>query len=289
MAEFFQQVINGLSTGSIYVLVAVGVTLVFGVSRLVNFAQGGFIVVGSYFTWALVSTGLSYWAAIVPAALGVGVVGIAADRGLLRWTLARPFNGFVVSLGLVIFLEGLLTEIWGARQKSVASPLTGGVIDIASIRVAPERVLAFAVMAAAVIVLYYLLRRTNIGRSMRAAAENRDAAALVGVNVSQSISAAFFIGAVLAGLGGAVLAILFPFTPYSGGAYIIKGLAVALLGGLGSIHGALIVGLGLGVVESLGSAYGIGSEFRDGYAYIAMIAILIWRPSGLFGGASASR
>jgi branched-chain amino acid transport system permease protein len=117
---------------------------------------------------------------------------------------------------------------------------------------------------------------------MRAAAENRDAAELLGVNVSRSISVAFFLGSVLAGVGGVMFAILFPFDPYTGANYIIKGLAVALLGGLGSVHGALVAGLGLGVVESLGSAY-IGAEFRDAYAYIAMILILIWRPTGLFG------
>lgn len=282
MSEFVQQTANGLATGSIYVLIAIGVTLVFGVSRLVNFAQGEFVVVGSFLTWALVASGVPFWLAVVPTALGVGLLGIVVDRGLLRWTLETPFNGFVVSLGLVIFLESLLAEIWSQHQKTVRSPVDG-VVDVASVRVPSEMVLTFGVTALSVLGLYYLLRRTDIGRSMRAAAENRDAAALVGVSVSGSITAAFFIGSVLAGLGGAFLATLFPFDAYTGGSYIIKGLAVALLGGLGSVQGALIMGLALGVVESLGSAYGIGSEFRDGYAYIALIVILIWRPTGLFG------
>lgn len=283
MSEFLQQTVNGLSVGSIYVLVAIGVTLVFGVSRLVNFAQGQFLVLGSYLTYSFVSAGVPFWLAILPAMLGVGLAGIFTDRVLLRRTIDRPENGFIVSLGLVIALEGLFSELFSAADKRVASPVTG-VLEIATTRIPYSRILTFLVAALAVAALYYILRRTDIGRSMRAASENRDAAALVGVDVSKSISTAFFIGAALAGLAGAFLAILFPFNPYTGTPYVIKGLAVALIGGLGSVPGALIVGLTLGVTESLGSAYGIGSEWRDGYAFIAMAILLVWRPQGLFGG-----
>lgn len=282
MAEFLQQVVNGLSVGSIYVLVAIGVTLVFGVARLVNFAQGQFLILGSYLAFVLVSAGLSFWLAILPVAVAVGLAGVATDRALLRRTIDRPENGFIVSLGLVIALEGLFTEIWSADDRKLASPLPG-VIDVAGTRIPENRVLTFVVAGLGVAALYYVMRRTDTGRCMRAAAENRDAAALVGVNVGRTISSAFFIGAFLAGLAGAFLATLFPFNPYSGTPYIVKGLAVALIGGLGSMEGALLVGLALGVAETLGSAYGIGSEWRDGYAFIAMAALLVWRPYGLFG------
>jgi branched-chain amino acid transport system permease protein len=147
-----------------------------------------------------------------------------------------------------------------------------------------DRLLTFGVAALSVLVLYYILRRSDIGRSMRAAAENRDAAALVGVNVGFSISAAFFLGACLAGLAGAFLATLFPFTPFSATTYVIKGFAVAVIAGLGSVEGALVVGLSLGVIEALGAAYGVGSEWTNGYAYLAMALLLLWRPAGLFGG-----
>jgi branched-chain amino acid transport system permease protein len=282
MDQFLQQVVNGLSVGSIYVLVAIGVTLVFGVARLVNFAQGQFLILGSYLAFVLVSAGMSFWVAILPVAVAVGLVGVVTDRALLRRTIDRPENGFIVSLGLVIALEGLFTEIWSADDRKLPAPVTG-VFEVAGTRIPENRVLTFVVAALGVAALYYVMRRTDTGRSMRAAAENPDAAALVGVNVGRTISSAFFVGAFLAGLAGAFLATLFPFNPYSGTPYIIKGLAVALIGGLGSIEGALIVGLTLGVAESLGSAYGIGSEWRDGYAFIAMAALLVWRPYGLFG------
>lgn len=284
MAEFLQQVVNGLSVGSIYVLVAIGVTLVFGVSRLVNFAQGQFLILGAFLTWALVvGLGLSFWIAVLLVTFGVGLVGVITDRALLRPTIDRPENGFIVSLGLVIALEGLFVEIWSADEKKVPSPVSG-VIDLAGTRIPADRIVTFVVAGLGVLALYYVLRRTDLGRSMRAASENRDAASLVGVNVGGSIASAFFLGACLAGLAGAFLATLFPFNAYSGTAYVIKGLAVALIAGLGSVQGALIVGLSLGVIEALGSAYTIGSEWRNGYAYLFMALVLVWRPAGLFGG-----
>jgi branched-chain amino acid transport system permease protein len=282
MSIFFQQVVNGLSVGTIYVLVAVGITLIFGVSRLVNFAQGQFLVLGSFITFALVESGLSFWLALPVASISVGLAGIATDRGLLRWTIDEPMNGFIVSLGLVIVLQGLFVEVWSADQYKVPSPVSG-VVSLGSVRIPVDRIVTFSVGAVAVVALYLILTRTDSGRGMRATAENRDAAALVGVSVGRAITTSFFLGALLAGVGGAFLGTLFPFSAFSGTGYLVKGLAVALIGGLGSIEGALIVGLGLGLVETLGSTYGIGGQWRDGYAFVAMVVLLAWRPSGLFG------
>jgi branched-chain amino acid transport system permease protein len=282
MEIFLQQLVNGLGVGSIYVLVATGITLAFGVSRLINFAHGEFVVLGSYFAYALTSAGMTFWVSAPLAAIGVGAAGYVVDRGLLRRTIDAPINGFIVSLGLVIVLEGLFSEIWGSEQLKVASPVPG-VVDLSGIRISADRILTFAVAMGAVVALFVVMNRTNLGRGMRAAAENRDAAALMGVRVSTAISSAFVIGGLLAGIGGAFLATLFPFNPFTGNAYIIKGLAVALIGGLGRIEGALVVGLSLGVVEALGTEYLLGVRWVDGYAFAAMVLLLVWRPEGLFG------
>jgi len=279
---FLQHVVNGLSIGAIYALVAVGITLIFGVSRLVNFAHGQFLVLGSFITFALVETGASFWLALPLASVSVGLAGVATDRGLLRWTIDQPINGFIVSLGLVIVLQGLFVEVWSADQYKIPSPVSG-VVSIGDVRIPVDRIVTVAFGAVGVGVLYLILKRTDAGRSMRATAENRDAAALVGVGVGRAISTSFFLGAFLAGMGGAFLGTLFPFSAFSGSTYLVKGLAVALIGGLGSIEGAVLVGLGLGLLETLGSAYGIGGQWRDGYAFMAMVILLIWRPSGLFG------
>jgi branched-subunit amino acid ABC-type transport system permease component len=127
-----------------------------------------------------------------------------------------------------------------------------------------------------------MLQRTDAGSRMRATAENPEVASLMGVNATWTTSAAFWIGSALAGLAGVLLGILFPFTPFSGNAYLIKGLAVALAGGIGNVTGAVVVGLTLGLVETYGSAYVIGPEWQEGYAFVLLIAILAWRPSGLF-------
>jgi branched-chain amino acid transport system permease protein len=279
---FLQQVVNGLSIGTVYALVGLGITLIFGVSRLVNFAQGEFVVLGSFLTYALVEGGLPFWVAVPLAALAVGGAGLATDRGLLRWTIDQPMNGFIVSLGLAIALEGLFVEVWDARQHEVASPITG-VISAGDVRLPVDRLVTFGVGSVSVAGLYLLLAKTDIGRVMRATAENREVAALMGIRVGRAIATAFFLGALLAGIGGAFIGALFPFSAFSGVPYLLKGFAVALIGGLGSIQGAVIVGLALGLIETLGVAYGLGGEWRDGYAFIAMVILLAWRPSGLFG------
>ncbi len=258
-------------------------TLIFGVSRLVNFAQGMFLLLGSYLSYTLVAAGVPFWAAVVPVTLAVGLFGVAVDRGFLRFTLDKPMNGFIVTLGLTIALEGLFTVIWSPEQRRISSPVSG-TTEILGARLPSERILTFAIAAGGVVALYWILNRTDLGRSMRAASENREAAALVGVRVGRSISWAFFLGACLAGLAGAFMATLFPFTPYSATPFVIKGLAVAVIAGLGHVWGALIVGLGLGLAEALGGAYGIGAEWQNGYAYLAMVLLLLWRPAGLFGG-----
>lgn len=283
MTQLLQQIANGLSLGALYVLVAIGVTLVFGVSRLVNFAQGMFLLLGSYLAFTLTTLGVPFWLVVIPVALSVGVVGVATDRLLLRSTLDRPMNGFIVSLGLTIALEGLFSQLWSTDQHKVPNPVSG-VTTVLGARLQNERLITFAVAALGVAVLYLILSRTDAGRSMRAASENRDAAALVGVDVGRSISSAFFLGATLAGLAGVFFATLFPFTPFSATPFVIKGLAVAVIAGLGHVWGAMIVGLSLGLVESLGAAYAMGPEWQSGYAYLAMAILLLWRPAGLFGG-----
>jgi branched-chain amino acid transport system permease protein len=279
---FIQQVVNGLSIGSVYVLIGLGLTIVFGLTRLVNFAHGQLVVLGSFLTFALVSGGLSFWVALPIASVGVGAVGAVLDAGVLRRTLDYPVNGFIASLGLLLALQAVMVKLWSGDLYEVPSPVAG-VVALGDVRVPAMKIVVFAVVAACVLGLFVLLKRTDLGRSMRAVAESHEGAALVGIPVGRMISVAFFLGTALAGLGGALLATLFPFTPFGGLEYVLKGLAVALIGGLGSIEGAVVAGLSLGLIETLGTAYGIGPEWGDGYAYLAMVLLLLWRPHGLFG------
>lgn len=290
LATFLQNLFNALSISGIYVLVGVGFTLVFGLTHLINFAHGQFMVLGAFIAFALVTSGVPYWIALPLAGLALGLIASSLDLAIFRRNIDRPLNGLIVSLGLVIVIEGVVVRVWGIDPYAIPSPL-GSPFDLDGVRITQERVLLLGVATGLIAGLFYLLRRTDLGRSIRAVAENRYAASLIGINVGRTITVTFFVGSAIAGLAGALLGVIFPFTAFFGGDLLLKGIAVALVGGMGSVEGALVAGLLLGVVETMGSAYGVnigiyefGPTWRDGYAFILMILIMLWRPRGLFRG-----
>jgi branched-chain amino acid transport system permease protein len=281
MTEFLQQTFNGLSSGSVYVLVGVGLTLVFGVSRIMNYAQGQFLILGTFIGYALVSAGIPWWLALVISPVAVGALGTVAYVTMFRRLAADHLATFILTVGLGIVIQQLIVEIWGPEQRQIDSPLTGSV-DIGGIVLTDARLLILGLCIPMVAGLLWALGHTDFGSRMRATAENREVASLMGVDPVWTTSAAFWIGSALAGLAGVLLGILFPFTAFSGNTFLIKGLAVALAGGIGNVIGAVVVGLGLGLAETYGTAYVIGPEWQNGYAFVILIAILAWRPAGLF-------
>jgi branched-chain amino acid transport system permease protein len=295
LVTFLQQVTNGIAISSVYVLVGLGITLVFGLTRLVNFAHGQFVVLGAFIAYSLVRTGITFWLAMPLAAFAVSIIAWLIYATVLRRCLDAPLTGFIVSLGLVIVLQTLTVMAWSAETFRVQSPLNG-VWNLGGVLITYERLLLVFFTVLLLIGLCLIIKGTDIGRSMRAVAENRTAAALMGINVELCISIGFVMSTVLASAGGAMLGAIFPFNAYWGNAFLNKGLAVALIGGLGNVSGALIAGVVLGMVETLASAYGVptpwgyrfGAEWRDGYAFLLMIAILLWRPEGLFSRSRAA-
>lgn len=287
MEIFIQQVLNALSVASITILIAVGITLIFGLTGIINFAHGEFLMLGGMATWVAMQAGTSFWVAMVIAIVLVGAVGFLLERAVFRFTLDRPLNGFIVSLGLIILIQHVVIFFLDPTQKAIPRPLTT-VWDVGEIRVAAMRVLVIGVTTAVVVVAFYLIARTRHGRALRASAADRDTAALMGIPVSLYISAVFVIGSMLAGLGGAMLIALFPITPFTGGAVVIKGFAIALIGGLGNPAGAVVAGLALGFVEGFSAGYGF-SEWTGAFAFGLMIIILLVRPQGLLGGTEGPR
>jgi branched-chain amino acid transport system permease protein len=283
MTEFLQQTFNGLSIGAVYVLVGVGLTLVFGISRIMNYAQGQFLILGTFIGYALVSAGVPWWLALVISPVAVGVLGTALYLTMFRRLSSDHLATFILTVGLGIVIQQLIIEVWGPEQRQIDSPLTGGV-DVSGVVLADARLLILGLCVPMVVGLLWTLGRTDLGRRMRATAENREVASLVGVNAARTTAIAFWIGSALAGVAGVLLGILFPFTAFSGNAFLIKGLAVALAGGIGNVTGAVVIGLTLGLVETYGSAYTFGPEWQNGYAFVLLIAILAWRPNGLFRG-----
>jgi branched-chain amino acid transport system permease protein len=284
---FLQQILNGLSIASVITLIAIGVTLIFGLTGIINFAHGEFLMVGSIVTWLAVSAGWSFPLALLAAIVAVALLGFVLERGLFQFTLERPTNGFIVSLGLIVVLQHIVILFWNPNQKSIPHPLNG-IWDVGGVRIAETRAMVILVTIAVIALTYVMITRSRYGRALRASVEDRDTAALMGIPVRRYITGVFVFGSALAGLGGALLIALFPITPFTGGTIVMKGFAVALIGGLGNLAGAVAAGLILGVVEGFSAGYGF-SEWTDAYSFALMILVLLIRPNGLFGGTSGPR
>jgi branched-chain amino acid transport system permease protein len=283
LVTFLQQSFNGLVISGIYILIALGITIQFGLCRLINFAQGAFLILGAFIAFAIASQGVNFFFVALGAGAAIGLLSLAAERTVFRRTLEAPMNGFVVSLGLLIIMEMMMVRIWSADTEWVPSPVHG-TIDLGGVILTQQRLLVLGATVALVAGLFALLRYTGVGRAMRAVAEDREGSEFLGVNASNTLAAAFFIGGVLAGIGGALLGIMLPFTPFSGTAFIIKAFAVAIIGGLGNIAGAVLAGVLVGMVETYGAAYW-EPGWKDGFAFVLMIIILLWRPAGLLRSA----
>lgn len=281
-----QQITNGLVNGMTYVLIATGLTLVFGVLHIINFAHGEFYMLGAFFTFfAAQLLGLDYVSAAVVATLGVAILGMLANR-LFFWPLRREheFTVLLSSLGLALLLTNGGELIFGADPKYVPSPFADEIVEMGQVIVTQQRALIFVVGAIVLGLLYLFIRHTSMGRMMRATAQNPEGAALTGVNIRNVYTVTFILACGLAALAGALVGPTSMIFPTVGSWAVLKGFIVVILGGLGSIPGALIGGLALGVVESLAGGY-ISLGFAQAIGYAIIIIVLLWRPQGLFGTA----
>jgi branched-chain amino acid transport system permease protein len=286
VTEFFQHTVNGVIVGSVYVLVALGVTLVYGLTRLINFAHGEVVSIGALTTFWLVDHGVNYYVAVIFAGIAGGVLGAFLDRGVFRFTRDQPINGFLVSLGLIAFSQAILIKMTQDNPKSITSPISGSV-NIAGVIITWQRVFVVTISVVLFVLLLLYLKLTRFGRATRAYSENPDASAMMGIDGRRVVFNVFIIGSAQASIAGALLVSLYAATPTLGGAMIIKAFAVALIGGLGSVVGAAVAGLGVGLSESYGAAY-ISSTWSDAFGYMLMLVVLMVRPTGLArGGAGA--
>ncbi|MEA2922869.1 MAG: branched-chain amino acid transport system permease protein [Bradyrhizobium sp.] len=283
---FIQQLYNALAVGAIYVAVALGITLIYGLTRIVNFAHGQLLTLGSFLTFELVRHHVPFAAAVLISMVAVAVVGEALDLVFFRRTLRNPLNGFVVSLGLIVAMQALFVLIWGNDQEKVKPPF-GGVFRIHKVTIDQPRLLLLGCTVVVVVLLFGFLERTKPGRGIRALAEDPTAARLVGVPVSPYISLTFILGSAIAALAGGLLAATFPFDAFSGFDFVLKGFAVAIIGGLGSVPGAVIAALVLSLAETIGAAY-FAIAWAPAFGLAATALIIIIRPSGLFRGAGSS-
>jgi branched-chain amino acid transport system permease protein len=283
METFIQELVNSLSVASVIILMGIGVTLIFGLTGIINFAHGEFLMLGGMGVWALVSSGVvGYIPALLISVVLVGLLGFLLERGLFQFTLLRPNNGFMASLGLSIVIQHVVIRLVNSFQKSIPEPFPG-VWQIGQIRFIIMRVIVVAVTAVVVAVTFFTISRSRYGLALQASLADRQTAALMGIPIRRYITVIFVYGSAIAGLGGALMIALFPITPFVGSEMIMLGFAVALIAGLGNVAGVVGAGLILGLVNGMSGAYGT-PEWTNAYSFGLMILILIFRPQGLFGG-----
>jgi len=279
---FAQYVWNGIAIGAVYALVALGVTLVYGLSRIIHFAVGEMVMVCAFVAWSAHDLTGNFAVALVAAVAAGAATGLVTERTMFRFTYNVPLAGFVVSLGLIIFLQAFATEIWGVDSRTVRAPFTG-THQIGTVVFRDQTIFNTALIAVILAAFYFTLSRSRWGKALRATSDNREAAALMGIPVRRLTMATFIIGAALAGVAGWVVLTISAISPFVGGSYVLRGFAVALIGGLGNVKGAAVAGIGLGVAEALAVGY-LDPGWSEAYVLGLVILVLLIRPTGLGAG-----
>jgi branched-chain amino acid transport system permease protein len=306
MDIFIQQIINGLVLGSVYALVALGYTMVYGIINLINFAHGDVLMVGALTSWtvvvALQGTGLPGWLLML-ISLVAAIIVCATLNFVIEKIAYRPLRNaprlapLITAIGMSLLLQTLAMIIWKPNYKSYPILLPTEPFHIGGAVINPVQLLILIVTAITLVALMWLVNRTKLGRAMRATAENPRVAALMGVKPDMVISATFIIGASLAALAGVMYAANYGSVQHTMGFLPgLKAFTAAVFGGIGNLAGAMVGGVLLGVIESLGAGYigaltgGIlGSHYQDIFAFIVLILVLTLRPAGLLGERVADR
>jgi branched-chain amino acid transport system permease protein len=252
--------------------------------KLVNFAHGQLLMIGAYLTWTLTVTfGLNAYLAIVFTMPIVAVLGVAVERLTFRRILGTDkLNEIFISLGLIYIFENVALLIWGDRSKQIISPFNNMIFDLSSISITYDRVVAVVVVAVTLVAFGLLIKKTKIGLAMQATSQKESAAQLMGINIEHIYMITFALGAALAACAGGLYGIIFSFNYQIGAMPTIIGFAIIILGGLGSIKGAIVGGLLYGLAEQLATLF-LGGIWGSAVAFALLIVVLIVRPKGIFG------
>ena len=285
LEQFCQQLINGVSLGSIYALIALGYTMIYGIMKLINFAHGDIYMLGAYFGyWAITRLGLSFLPAIILAMVGAAVVGIIVERLAYRPMRNAPRIAILITaIGVSFLLEYGMILFVTPQPKTFPPIFEATVYHFGPLVVNSQQIIILVVSLLLMGLLTYIVNNTTAGKAMRAVSFDADAARLMGINIDRTIAMTFAIGSALAAAGGVLVGIYYnSIDPLMGMTPGIKAFVAAVLGGIGIIPGAMLGGLILGVVEALVAGIGL-STFRDAAAFLILIFILLYKPAGLLG------
>ena len=279
--SFISYLINGLSLGSVYAIIALGYTMVYGIAKMLNFAHGDIIMVGAYIAlMSMTQAGMPPFAAVLAAVVGCTVLGVLIERIAYKplRNASSSLAVLITAIGVSYLLQNLALLIFGANIDWKGITLAGGALSISGVTIVT---IAACIIIMAVLVTF--VQKTKPGQAMRAVSEDKGAAQLMGINVNGTIALTFAIGSALAAIAGVLLCSAYPsLTPYTGAMPGIKAFVAAVFGGIGSIQGAFIGGLLLGIIEIMGRAY-ISSQMADALVFAVLIIVLLVKPTGLLG------
>jgi branched-chain amino acid transport system permease protein len=285
MSVIINQLMNGLQTGSIFALVALGYSMVYGIIMLLNFAHGDIIMVGAYVCWfSMTRFALNPIIAVVLAVLCCTVLGVVIEKVAYTPLRSSPrISLLITAIGISFLLENLAQLIFGADSKPMTSIISGPPIVIGDITISFIAIVTIVVSLISMAVLQFLVQKTKMGKAMRAVSEDMGAAQLMGISVNKTISFTFAVGSALAGIGSVLYCCAYPqASPTMGSMLGLKAFVAAVLGGIGSIPGAMIGGFAIGIAEAFVSAIGL-SAWKDGVVFAILIIVLLFKPSGIMG------
>ena len=279
-----QGLIGGLLMGFVYALIAAGLSLIFGLMEIVNFAHGEFLMLAMFATfWAWALAGLDPLLALPLTAALLFLLGIAVYHGLIRWILGAPMLAQIfATFGLAVFLRSAAQALWGVDFRLVKDPLVSGRISLGGLFIGLPQLVASVGALAAFAFLYWLIRKTETGRALQATAQDRQAAALMGIDTQWMFALGWGIGAACVGVAGALLTIFFYVFPDVGASFALLAYVAVALGGFGNVPGTLAAGVVVGVVEVMGGLL-IAPTLKYVAVFLIYLAVVLWRPQGLFG------
>ena len=284
MRVLLQSTASGILIGGVYALVGIGLTIIYGVMRVINFAHGELLMIGMYLTWIIfTSFGVDPFLSIAITIPAMFLFGAFLQRVLINRVLnALPQNQILLTIGLGLVLSNVVMLIFTSDYKIITTRYSSSTINLASLPVSTPLAISLLITAVITAILYVFLLKTDTGQAIRATAQDRDAAQLMGINVKRMSVLAFGIGTALAGTAGALVSPTYYIFPQVGGAFTLKAFVIVVLGGMGSVIGATLGGIIIGVTESLAAVY-VSSGMKEVFVYVLFLLVLLFKPSGLLG------
>src|SRR5262252_524629 len=284
MRVLLQSAASGILIGGVYALVGIGLTIIYGVMRVINFAHGELLMIGMYLTWMIFTwLGVDPFVSIALVIPLTFLFGAFLQKTLINRVLdALPQNQILLTIGLGLIISNVVMLIFTSDYKIITTAYSSSTLNFAGLRLSTPLVISLAITTAITTILYLFLLKTDTGQAIRATAQDRDAAQLMGINVKRMSLLAFGIGTALAGTAGALVSPTYYIFPQVGGAFTLKAFVIVVLGGMGSVVGATLGGIIIGVTESLAAVY-ISSGMKEVFVYVLFLLVLLFKPSGLLG------